>query len=84
VRNTTAYLFETFQHDPGVAAVDIDLRDSQQRVDGPLPRVEAYLPIHKRLAIGALVTAVSLWIRALEVMPRQSPSLASRARRVKA
>jgi hypothetical protein len=63
--------------------MDTDLRDTQQRVGGALHRAESYLPVHKRLAIGALVTAVSLWIRAVEVMPRQSPLLASRARRAK-
>jgi hypothetical protein len=49
--------------------MDNDVRDTWQRVDAPLRRTESYLPVHERLAIGALVTAVSLWIRVVEFLP---------------
>lgn len=49
--------------------MDPDLQGTQQREDTPLPRAKSYLPIHERFAIAVLVTAASLWIRVVDVLP---------------
>jgi hypothetical protein len=46
-----------------------DLRDAQKSVDARQHRVESCLPVRERLAIAAFVTAVSLWIHVVEVIP---------------
>jgi hypothetical protein len=49
--------------------MNTDLQDIQQCVDAPSRRAEPYFAVHERLAIAALVTAVTLWIRVVEVLP---------------
>jgi hypothetical protein len=49
--------------------MDTDVSDIRQRADAPRHRAESYLSVHERLAISALVTAVSLWIRVVEIIP---------------
>lgn len=59
-----------------------EMRDTQPRADPLSSRVYSHLPLRERLAIAALVTGVTLWIRAVEIIPESSP-LAIRARRDK-
>jgi hypothetical protein len=49
--------------------MDTDMRVTRQRADAPPYRAKSYLRLHERLAISALVTAVSSWIRVVEIIP---------------
>jgi hypothetical protein len=49
--------------------MDTELRDTRQRADAPSHRSDSYFSARERLAISALVTAITLWIRVVEVLP---------------
>ena len=51
--------------------MDTDLRDTERCFDTPSPGAGAESPfaVRERLVLSALVAAVSLWIRVVEVMP---------------
>jgi hypothetical protein len=49
--------------------MDTDLGETEPRVAAPWMRAESQLTVQHRLAIAALVTAVSLWIRVAEALP---------------
>jgi len=51
--------------------MDTDLRDTERRVDAPAcgAGAEPHFAVRDRLVLSALVAAVSLWIRVVEVMP---------------
>jgi hypothetical protein len=49
--------------------MDTDVRVTRQRTNAPLHLAQPDLRLRERLAIAALVTAVSSWIRAVEILP---------------
>jgi hypothetical protein len=51
--------------------MDTDLRDTERRADTPSHRAgaDSNFAVRERLVLSALVAAVSLWIRVVEVMP---------------
>jgi hypothetical protein len=44
--------------------MDTDVRNAEQRDDA-----SSHLAVHERLAFSALIAGVTLWIRAVEVIP---------------
>ena len=51
--------------------MDTNFAENEQRDDSPSMRVGAptEIPLRQRLALSALVTGVSLWIRLVELTP---------------
>jgi len=46
-----------------------EVTDIRPSAGAPAHRADSRSPVHERLAISALVTALTLWIRVVEIIP---------------
>ena len=53
--------------------MDTNVRVTTQRADTAPHRAKSHLRLHERVAIAVLVTAVSSWIRVVEIIPDNRP-----------